>query len=162
MTMHLRPTTEADLPFVYGLEHAADNSPYLLPWPIERHQKALADPDIRHWIAEHTKTGQPVGYVILAGLAQSHDSIELMRITLAVKGKGYGREILRQIKQWAFTDQRANRLWLDVKETNERALHLYQSEGFRIEGTLRECLKTGAGYESLIVLSMLAREYRPG
>lgn len=102
MTIHLRPATEADLPFVYGLEHAADNSPYLLPWPIERHQKALADPDIRHWIAEHTKTGQPVGYVILAGLAQSHDSIELMRITLAVKGKGYGREILRQIKQWAF------------------------------------------------------------
>lgn len=119
----------------------------------------MTNPDIRHLIAERTETGQPVGYVILAGLAQPHDSIELMRITLAVKGKGYGRAILRQVKQWAFADRKANRLWLDVKETNERALHLYLSEGFRIEGKLRECLKTGDGYESLIVLSMLSSEY---
>ncbi|MED4780562.1 hypothetical protein [Brevibacillus choshinensis] len=75
------------------LEHAQENSPYLLPWQPERHQEALTSTDIRHLIVEQIETGQPVGYVILAGLAQSHDSIELMRI-----------------------------FWLDVKETNERAL----------------------------------------
>lgn len=161
MTILLRPTNATDIPFVYDLEHAPENSLYLIPWQAKRHQEALSDPDMRHLIAEQTETGQPIGYVILRGLAGPHDSIELMRITLAVKGKGYGRTILRQLKKWAFTDQNANRLWLDVKETNERALQLYLSEGFRIEGTLRECLRTGDTYESLIVLSMLNREY-PG
>jgi diamine N-acetyltransferase len=145
MTIRLRLTAEADIPFVYNVEHAEENSQFLLPWSEERHREALTNPDIRHLIAEKTETGQPLGYVILAGLANPHDSIELMRITLAVKGKGYGRNILRQIKHWAFTDRQANRLWL--------------SEGFRIEGKMRECLKTGNTYESLIVQSMLAREF---
>lgn len=159
MTITLRPTEARDIPFVYELEHSPENSLYLIPWQAERHQTAITNPDIRHLIAKQTETGQPLGYVILAGLAQPHDSIELMRIALAVKGKGYGRAILRQIKQWAFSERKANRLWLDVKETNERALQLYLSEGFRIEGTLRECLKTADVYESLIILSMLSREY---
>lgn len=82
-----------------------------------------------------------------------------MRITVAVKGKGYGRAVLHQVKHGAFSERKANRLWLDVKETNERALQLYLSEGFRVESTLRECLKTGDVYGSVIVLSMLRREY---
>lgn len=159
MTITLRTTEENDIPFVSELEHAPENSPYVIPWQTERHREALTHPDLQHLIAEKTETGHPVGYVILAGLAQPHDSIELMRITIAEKGKGYGRTILRQVKQWAFTERHANRLWLDVKETNERALQLYLSEGFQIEGTLRECLKAGDTYESLIVLSMLGREY---
>ncbi|WP_412679524.1 GNAT family N-acetyltransferase [Brevibacillus agri] len=66
---------------------------------------------------------------------------------------------MRQIKEWAFREQKAHRLWLDVKETNGVARALYLSEGFREEGILRDCLKTGDTYESLVVLSMLADEY---
>jgi RimJ/RimL family protein N-acetyltransferase len=50
-------------------------------------------------------------------------------------------------------------LWLDVKTHNDRARALYLSEGFREEGLLRECLKTGDGYESVFILSMLESEY---
>ncbi|QRG65640.1 GNAT family N-acetyltransferase [Brevibacillus choshinensis] len=70
-----------------------------------------------------------------------------------------GLTILRQVKKWAFADRNAHRLWLDVKETKKCALQLYLSEGFCMEGTLREGLRTGDEYESLIVLSMLRREY---
>lgn len=162
MTIRLRLTTPEDIPFVYELEHASENSAFLIPWTKERHQEALTNPDIRHLIAEKTETGQPAGYAIIAGLTNSHDAIELMRITVATKGKGYGRSILREIKRWTFTEQKAHRLWLDVKETNDRARNLYLSEGFRIDGTLRDCLKTGDQYESLIVLSILSNEYEQG
>jgi diamine N-acetyltransferase len=51
-----------------------------------------------------------------------------------------------------------------VKALNTRALALYASEGFVEEGRLRESVKLaleGAdGYDSLIVLSMLDREYQ--
>jgi diamine N-acetyltransferase len=157
MAIRLRPTTREDIPFVYHTEHAEENSRFIIPWSMEQHEQCLSDPNRRHLIVE--ADGTAVGYVILAGLQNEHGSIELTRITIAEKGKGYGRETLRLIKQWAFEQQGAHRLWLDVKEHNERAKRLYLSEGFVVEGTLRECLKAGDSYESLIVLSVLRREY---
>lgn len=75
------------------------------------------------------------------------------------KGKGYGKEALRLVKQLAFEELGAHRLWLDVKKQNVRARHVYESEGFVVEGVLRECLKAEAGFESLVVMSMLRDEY---
>ena len=40
-----------------------------------------------------------------------------------------------------------------------RAQTLYASEGFVEEGRLRESLKLREGYESLIVMGLLDREY---
>ena len=64
----------------------------------------------------------------------------------------------------AFRDLHAHRFWLDVKSLNTRALALYASEGFVEEGRLRESVRiTGDaadGYDSLVVMSMLDREYQ--
>jgi len=49
-----------------------------------------------------------------------------------------------------------------VRSANARALALYRSEGFVEEGCLRESVKSGDGYDSLIVLSMLKDEYEAG
>jgi hypothetical protein len=59
----------------------------------------------------------------------------------------------------AFRDLGAHRFWLDVRSANARALALYRSEGFVEEGRLRESVKSGAGFDSLIVLSLLESEY---
>lgn len=48
---------------------------------------------------------------------------------------------------------------LDVKERNTRAQALYASEGFALEGRLRESVKVSGGYDSLIVMSMLQPEF---
>ena len=78
---------------------------------------------------------------------------------MAEKGKGYGRSALDQIKQQAFEDYSAHRLWLDVIEPNHRARKLYEQAGFVYEGTLRECHKTETGFVSLVLMSMLRSEY---
>ncbi len=157
--IRLRPTAADDLPFVLATEHDEENSRFILPWERERHEAALGNPDIRHLIVEAAESAEPVGYVIVAGLQNPHHSIELMRITVARKGHGYGRAALQLVKELAFTQWGAHRLWLDVKEQNHRAQRLYLSEGFVLEGTLRECLKTGDAYESLHVMSILRGEY---
>ena len=41
-----------------------------------------------------------------------------------------------------------------------RAQALYTSEGFVEEGRLRESVRLADGYESLIVMSLLDREYQ--
>ncbi len=75
-----------------------------------------------------------------------------------------GRACVRLLKQMAFRDLHAHRFWLDVKQLNTRALALYASEGFVTEGCLRESVRVTAdgadGYDSLIVMSMLDREYQ--
>ena len=75
------------------------------------------------------------------------------------KGKGFGKRAVQLVKELAFKRYRANRLWLDVKERNKRAQSLYTSQGFVVEGVLRQRLNTETGYESLVVMSILREEY---
>ena len=158
-TLKLRPTTEADLDFVVKAESGPDNRPFILPWPRHRHAAALRDPDIVHRIAED-EARNLVGFVILAGLANADSSVEFRRIVVVCKRRGYGRAIVRAVKELAFDELRAHRLWLDVKEHNARARALYVSEGFSEEGLLRECIRGPVGFESLVMMALLHHELR--
>lgn len=158
MKIRLRRTTEADLDFVLAAEQTAENRRFVSVWTSDQHKAACSSKDLSHLVIENAG-GEPVGYIILAGLADENESIEFRRIVVTEKNRGYGREALREIKRFAFDELKAHRLWLDVKENNERARHVYETEGFKTEGVSRECLKTASGYESLVVMSMMRGEY---
>lgn len=158
MKIRLRRTTEADLDFVLDEEQAAENRAYVSVWTREQHGAALKSEDLSHLVIENAD-GKRVGYIILAGLADANESVEFRRIVVTEKDRGYGKEALREVKRFAFEQLKAHRLWLDVKEANARARHIYVTEGFVAEGVLRECLKTENGYESLVVMSILRDEY---
>jgi RimJ/RimL family protein N-acetyltransferase len=121
-------------------------------------------PDFRHFIVEGGDDYASVGFVILQGCRNPQRSVELKRLVLQVKGQGLGRACVRLLKQMAFRDLQAHRFWLDVEQANRRALALYTSEGFVVEGTLRESVRVSSdgadGYDSLVVMSMLDREYQ--
>lgn len=156
----LRDTTEADLDFVIQAE--TQSQQFVTLQSRDEHLAAINSENIAHLIIERQSDAQPVGYTIIAGLAKSRSTIELRRIVVTASGKGYGREALRMIKRFAFERLEAHRLWLDVKEHNTRAHKLYESEGFIVEGKLRDCIKTENGYESLLLMSMLKPEYLAG
>lgn len=158
--LKFRKTEIRDLKIVCELEQDEDNAAFIIPWSAEKHKEAIGNEDILHLIIEERSTSKLVGYMIIAGVQSPHRNIELLRITIAEKEKGYGTEVLKQVKKWAFETACAHRLWLDVKTTNYHAFHLYKKEGFVVEGTLRECLKKEDAYESLHVLSMLSSEYK--
>lgn len=154
--MRLRPTRLEELDFVLAAEAHPENAPFIRAWSRDRHAAALGHPDLRHLIVESGE-GRPAGFVIVAGIQNPDRSVEFMRVVVTDKGRGMGRAVVREVKRLAFEDWGAHRLWLDVKTDNARARALYRSEGFEEEGILRECLRTGAGYESLVVMSLLAR-----
>ena len=168
----LRPTMLSDLDFVVSVEQDAANAPFITAWERTQHEGAIRFPDSRHFIVE--LDGQRAGFVILQGCRNPHGSVELKRIVLQTKGQGLGRACVRLLKAMAFRDLHAHRFWLDVKSLNTRAQALYASEGFVEEGRLRESVRVtrtdgetpgdrtdGAmGYDSLIVMSMLDREYQ--
>ena len=80
-------------------------------------------------------------------------------MVVQAKGAGFGRAALRVAKKVAFDDLAAHRLWLDVKARNSRAKALYDSEGFVVEGELRDAVKGSDGFETLVVMSMLRPEF---
>lgn len=162
--VHLRPTMLSDLDYVVSIEQDGANRPFITPWERVQHEGALRFPDSRHFIIEAGSEATRAGFVILQGCRNPHGSVELKRIVLGPKGAGLGRRAVRLLKALAFTQLKAHRFWLDVKALNTRALKLYASEGFVEEGRLRESVRVtteGAdGYDSLVVMSLLDREYQ--
>lgn len=155
----------SDLDYVIGVETDSHNLPFITPWERPQHEGALRIPDFRHFIVESGEAYERTGFVILQGCRNPHRSVELKRMVLQSEdqGHGLGRACVRYLKRMAYRDLRAHRFWLDVKQLNTRAHALYLSEGFVEEGRLRESVRItidGAdGYDSLIVMSMLDREY---
>jgi len=164
LLLRMRPTMTSDLDFVVEVENDPRNRPFITPWARTQHAGAVRFSDARHFIVEAGTGYEPAGFVILQGCRNPHRSVELKRIVLQVKGQGIGRACVRLLKHLAFQDLRAHRFWLDVKDSNPRAQHLYLSEGFVEEGRLRENVRVSSnpadGYDSLIVMSLLDREYR--
>jgi RimJ/RimL family protein N-acetyltransferase len=161
----LRPTLLSDLDFVLSVENDAHNLPFITPWERTQHAGAVRFPDFRHFVIEAGTDWAPSGFVILQGCRNPHRSVELKRLVLhtRVHGQGHGRACVRLLKRMAFRDLKAHRFWLDVKQDNRRAQQLYSNEGFVEEGRLRECVRLSGdaadGYDSLIVMGLLDREY---
>lgn len=156
----LRRGEEADLNFILGLQAAPDNCELVLPFDREEHLKALrGDEEVMDVIVEEKATGEAVGYLRVAGLNNPHKEIEWTHVIIAKKGRGYGHEAMKLIKAWTFETKKAHRAWLDCKEYNERALHLYEAEGLKREGLIRETIFHCGRYENLVILGILDREY---
>lgn len=155
----LRKTARDDLDFVISAESERENAQYVGQWPRDEHLRSLDNEDMLHLVVESTNKTR-IGYIIMAGLKNVNHSIEFRRIVITDKGKGYGREALRLVKELAFTKLGAHRLWLDVREKNARARYVYRSLGFTEEGKLRECILFDKAYESLIMMSILENEYQ--
>lgn len=155
----LRAMTEADLDFVLAAEHDPEHAPFVGRWTREQHLTAIRAEECASFIIADANN-LPVGHVILADCTSPSCSLLLKRIIITQKGQGYGWAALKEVQRVAFTEYKAHRLWLDVIETNTRARSLYQTLGFQEEGTLREALLHHGKHVSLVIMSMLAREYQ--
>src|SRR5438105_4201603 len=139
--VRLRPTMTSDLDYVLSLEQDPENLAFITPWERTQHEAAIRFPDFRHFIVEGGGDGlSAAGFLILIGCRSPNQSIELKRMVIQAKGSGVGRAALRVAKKVAFDDLRAHRFWLDVKARNTRAKALYDSEGFVVEGELRDAV----------------------
>lgn len=155
-----RATLTADLEFVKTAESDAENSRFVSQWTIEQHLNTIGDDDQLHIIIEEKNTTKKIGYILFAGIQNPSHNIELRRIVITTKGQGFGREALSLSKTFAFETLKAHRLWLDVKTFNDRARHIYKTEGFVEEGIMRESMLYNGQYDSMVLMSILEQEYR--
>ena len=157
-TMQLRSACMEDIPAIADLERIPEYRSFVGNWSPDEHREKMAGSDCRYLVAE-PESGEVAGFAILRGLASPHHSVRLQRIVVAKPGHGAGRFMLTGILEYVFHELKAHRLWLDVFETNARAIHVYESLGFRREGVLREAIFRDGEYHTQILMSILDREY---
>jgi RimJ/RimL family protein N-acetyltransferase len=78
------------------------------------------------------------------------------------RGRGFGGEAIALVLDHAFAPDGLglHRVSLDVLSINPRALALYESFGFSVEGRLREAHLDGEHWCDVIVMALLADDWR--
>lgn len=74
-------------------------------------------------------------------------------------GRGYGREAVGLLLDYAFRFRNLRRVWLEVHAANERAIRSYRSCGFVEEGRMREHVWLGGRYVDNVILGVLREEW---
>jgi len=77
------------------------------------------------------------------------------------QGKGYGKESLREVLNYAFDECGFHRLQANVLEGNIASRRLLESCGFALEGTLRESYRLHGEWHNDWLLGLLKNDRRP-
>ena len=95
-------------------------------------------------VAEYA--GAVVGHAFLESLSLAATS-HVVRLTIAVheghQRRGVGRALMNELLRWARSNPRVEKVELQVRSSNERAIALYRSLGFVEEGRKTRRLKIG-------------------
>ena len=137
--------TREDLDTVLRIEQTA----YSHPWTRGNFEDSLAS---GYRLQGLVSDGQVRGYcVAMEGVQEVH----LLNITVApdFQRQGLACCLLDDLTQWSRT-RGAQWLWLEVRQSNARALQVYARYGFRQVGVRKNYYPVRAGREDAVVMSL--------
>ena len=76
------------------------------------------------------------------------------------QGKGYGRDVIALMLDYAFRLHHLRKVCLSVNAANERAVRCYRACGFVEEGRQRQQVWIGYGYDDLLLMGILREEWQ--
>ena len=124
MNATLRVASPGDLELFAALEAEVFSED---PWTPSMIAEELSSPASRYWIATDD-SGGVVGY---GGAKVGGDQADVMTIGVRAhaRGQGIGAMILDALLAWS-REAGAREIFLDVRPSNEGAIHLYETRGF--------------------------------
>lgn len=69
------------------------------------------------------------------------------------RGKGYGKEAVRLITEYAFNNLNLRKVSLEVVSTNKAAISVYKKLGFVIEGEMKKQVFIEGKFQNIIIMS---------
>ncbi|MDQ2839184.1 MAG: GNAT family N-acetyltransferase [Actinomycetota bacterium] len=122
------------------------------------YEQLRENPDsINFAITANDDEGKLIGQCGLFRHDQLGRTVEL-GITIGVRdywGRGYGREAVALLVDYAFRLRNMRRVHLAVHASNERAIRSYAAVGFAEEGRLREHVWSDGAYVDLVLMGRL-------
>ena len=114
------------------------------------------------WTIVLIENNAPIGYVGLYEIDFLNRN-GLFGIAIGEKdqwNKGHGETATLMVLEYAFDQLNLHRVYLEVIETNEAAVTLYKKCGMQEEGRLRNAIFRDGCWKDVIMMSILAPEYK--
>lgn len=141
----IRPMREGDLSEIVAIELAA----YEFPWNRGIFRDCLR---VGYDCCVYLFANRIVGYVVLGyGAGEAH----ILNIVVGPKwqNRGFGRSLLQRTLRQS-TRFGAQAIFLEVRPSNDPAVHLYRSVGFQIVGRRQNYYPSHHGREDALVLRL--------
>lgn len=138
--VHLRVLTADDAAWLVEVDHSGGALARRHGWDVEG---LAAELDAGHWVSDGrfgwaiVVEGEPAGYALVEGL-DTPDADLHIRVGRAYRGRGVGREVLRQLADHHFASHDINRLVGRTHEQNVPMQRAFNAAGFRMEARYRE------------------------
>ncbi|MED5441047.1 MAG: ribosomal protein S18-alanine N-acetyltransferase [Pseudomonadota bacterium] len=134
-----------DLETVMEIEQAA----HQYPWSEKIMTRYLRKPD-SVWVLE--VDGEHSAHAVISAVA---DEAELLMISVRpeMQGRGYGKALLARVSQW-LQEKGIISFFLEVRESNESAIGLYESLGFNEVGRRPGYYPHPDGREDALIYSL--------
>ncbi|KAA9339326.1 GNAT family N-acetyltransferase [Hymenobacter busanensis] len=133
-----------------------------LEWYIEG-ANDLKNPDVLVYKAVDTKNGAVVGHISLGGISQRDRAGRITRVLVgdaAARGRGFCTGMITALLRIGFEELHLHRISLGVYDFNHAAIKCYLKSGFKQEGVLRDVVRHGNEYWSLVEMGILEDEWR--
>lgn len=109
------------------------------------------------------KEEQRIGLIRIDRLDYNNHNVCIgLDIVREARGKGYARDIYKDMFRIFFYEEGMNRIWLLVAAYNDKARHIYKSLGFTEEGIQRQALYKNGIYSDYILMGLLRDDYIKG
>lgn len=128
--IRLRTANIDDYDFINTAELDDDNRSWIGNWSLGLRIEKFGDNNFLQTIVE-TDDGDSVGFIDYRDV-MNDTQVELKRIAITKKDKGYGKEAMYLSQRFAFDVLGRDRLYLGTKEDNVRAQHVYNCTGFTL------------------------------
>ena len=125
----IRKANIEDADFMHAVELDEENAPWVGNWSLGWRIAKFGDKDFLQTIIEK-EDGTPIGIIIFCDMLYLKTKLQLKRIAITEKGKGYGKEALYLAQKLAFEVFGTKYLYLGTKENNLRAQSIYKATGF--------------------------------
>lgn len=125
----LGETTREEIPAIVRMEADDDAAAFVTQETAEQHARNLDDPGLVYR-SIYDERGALIGFVYLA-LDPDAVSVELRRIVVGPKGKGYGQRAMALAERVCREEIGRRRIWLDVFDFNTRAQRVYERCQYR-------------------------------
>ncbi|PTL40119.1 GNAT family N-acetyltransferase [Alkalicoccus saliphilus] len=129
---------------------------------LEKYRKRMQEGRLRIYSAVNEE-GEIIGHISLDYIDKKNESARICRVLIgseADRGQGKGQEMMRQVLHTAFEEMQLHRVSLGVFDFNLSAAAAYKKVGFVKEGRLRDKVKVGEEFWSLLEMSMLSNEWK--
>ena len=140
----MRTLFKSDMPQLLIIEQAA----HVAPWNEDTFKTCFESGYIG-WVIEKDK--EVIGFVIVSMRA---DECHILNLCVAPKHQraGFGRQLLEQALSHA-KQQGVGVAYLEVRESNTRAIALYRKSKFHLIGARKDYYPTVSGHENALVFA---------